>query len=71
MEAEARIHTLMKETEEMKGELMSTSEQTKRTKEIVEEVSGVVERKVEQENYEQGNRFISNDLKVLEQKLKS
>lgn len=30
-----------------------------------------MERKVEQENYEQGNRFINNDLKVLEQKLRT
>lgn len=50
---------------------MTTSEQTKRIKEVVEEVSSIVERKVEQENYEQGNRFISNDLKVLESKLRT
>ena len=66
MEAEAHVHNLMKEEEEMKGDLMNTVEETKRTKQLVEEISDVVERKVEQENYEQGNRFINNDLKVLE-----
>ena len=55
----------------MKDDLMSNTEQTKRTKLIVEEINEVVERKVEQDNYEQTNRFINNDLKVLEQKLRT
>lgn len=35
VEAEAHVHHLMKEEEEMKNELMQTAEQTKRVKEIV------------------------------------
>ncbi len=50
---------------------MQTAEQVNRVKEVVNEVNEIVARKVEQDNYEQGNRFINNDLKVMEERMRA